>query len=129
MSASVKIGPVDKRCRYWAKVIREATALPLPSTVNGAADVPGAFSRLGDDELVGNDVLIQAEERHHRKSRGWSYCITFIGNDGEALTINPDAELKARFKAAGMDVELLKGAGDLAACIRIAHALRLAVMP
>lgn len=35
-SCSVKVGPRDSRCRYWAKLIRAADPLPLPSAVDGA---------------------------------------------------------------------------------------------
>ncbi len=124
ISASVTIEPEDSRCCYWAKIIRDGQPLPLPSAVSGASDVPGAYLRSGDEELLQGDVLIEGEEMHHRKNRGWCYRITWVRADGTAHRIRPTVERKAAMKAAGMNVALLTGSGDIAACIRIAHGLR-----
>lgn len=123
-SVSVQIKPEDSRCRYWAKIIRKDAALPLPSTVEGANDIPAPYSRKGDEELFEGDVMIEGEEMHHRKARGWTYAITFIGADGEARRVRPGSEIKATLKANGLEPALLAGSGDVAACIRIAHAIR-----
>lgn len=127
MSASITIKPQDSRCRYWAKIIRSGTPLPLPSDVDGANDVPGQYLRKGEDELMEGDFLLEGEEMHHRKARGWTYHLTFVGQDGEAVRVSPSAERKAAMKAGGLDPELLKGSGDVAAMIRMAHALRAGV--
>ena len=125
-SASVIIKPADSRCRYWAKIVRAEAALPVPSKVDGANDVPGAYLRHGDDELFAGDILIEGEENHHRNNRGWSYWVTWCGADGQAFRIkNPGAELKSKMKAAGCPAELLAGAGQVAAAVRIAHGVRL----
>lgn len=128
-SASVRVVPWDSRCRYWAKIIRAAVALPFPSAVDGANDLPGAYLRGGEDELFKGDVMIEGEENHHRNSRGWSYWVTWCGQDGTARRIkNPGAEMKATMKAAGCPVELLAGAGQVAAAVRFAHGLRLGLL-
>lgn len=122
-SVSVRIAPRDDRCRYWAKVIRAGQALPLPSATNGANDLPGLYARKGEEELLPGDVLIEGEEAHHRKARGWAYWITFV-HEGKAHTKAPTG-IKAHLKTAGLPAELLTGSGDVAACVRIAHGLRL----
>lgn len=124
-SLSVTIGAQDSRCRYWAKIIRADQALPLPSAVDGANDVPGPYLRKGDDELFAGDILIDGEEAHHRKNRGWSYRVIWMDPEtGERCRVFPNAEIKAALKAGGLAPELLKGSGDVAAAIRIAHGLR-----
>lgn len=122
-SVSVRIAPRDSRCRYWAKVVRAGQALPLPSVTNGANDIPGPYARKGEEELLPGDVLIEGEEVSHRKARGWSYQVTFVRN-GAAHTTTPGGT-KAAMKAAGMPAELLTGSGDVAACVRVVHGLRL----
>lgn len=126
-SASVTIQPCDTRCRYWAKIIRKGTSIPKPVAVEGAADVPGHYLRQGDDELYIGDVLIEGEENHHRKLRGWTYDVTFVDKDGELRTVHPCAEIKSALKAGGLPPELLAGSGDVAACVRIAHAVALGI--
>jgi hypothetical protein len=123
-SASVTIAPQDSRCRYWAKVIRKEMALPFPSLVAGANDIPGSFARNGDEELFSGDVLIEGEEVSHRKARGWVYRVTFVGADGKSKVVKPSSDIKAAMKAAGLHAALLSGSGDVAACVRIAHGLR-----
>ena len=42
-SISVKIAPMDSRCRYWAKVIRAGAILPLPSGSSGRTGTSKAY--------------------------------------------------------------------------------------
>lgn len=125
-SHSVTIKPVDSRCRYWAKIVRSATLLPLPRDVMGAGDIPGHYAHRGDDELLPCDVLFEGEANHHRRTdRGWSYAITYVSNDGELHQFcSGFGELRKQLKAQGMSPELLMGAGDVAAMVRIAHGVR-----
>jgi hypothetical protein len=127
MSASITIKPQDDRCRYWAKVVRANQALPTPSAVSGANDIPGAYAKKGDEELFEGDVLFEGEEISHRKARGWTYHITFVGADGKAEIVQPSSEIKAAVKTNGLPAHLLAGSGDVAAMVRIAHALRLGI--
>jgi hypothetical protein len=126
-SHSIKIKPIDSRCRYWAKIIRAGEDLPLPADVTGSNDLPVPYHQRGDEELLPGDVLFEGEENHHRRSdRGWSYYIRAVREDGSCLSLRSGfSKQKAELKAQGMPTELLKGAGDVAAMVRIAHGLRL----
>lgn len=127
-SASVKIKPQDSRCRYWAKIIRSGTALPIPSAVNGANDVPVPYLRIGDEELFEGDFLIEGEAEHHRKARGWVYNMAFIDpRTGKLRYVQAISERKAAAKANGLPAELLAGSGEIAGLIRLAHAVRLGI--
>ena len=127
-SVSVSILPQDYRCRFWAKVVRASVALPLPSAVQGASDVPGAYARRGDEELLAGDILITGEEMHHRKARGWTYRVFFMNSAGELIKVpNPGTSEKAAMKSNGLPANLLPGSGEVAACIRLAHAIRLGI--
>lgn len=124
-SQSIVIKPQDYRCRYWAKLIRADKTLPLPCDVKGANDLQGiAYAQKGDEELFVGDVLIEGEELHHRKNRGWLYHITYINKKGELTRLCPTSEIKKYLKENGLPVEYLAGSGDIAACVRIAHGLR-----
>ena len=127
-SVSVTIAPRDSRCRYWAKVVRAGAALPLPSAVGSASDIPGAYARRGEEELFAGDILIEGEENHPRKARGWTYWVKFMGADGTLQMVrDPGADEKVAMKAAGLPAELLPGSGQVAACVRLAHAVRLGI--
>jgi hypothetical protein len=121
-SVSITIQPADSRCRYWAKLLKPDTNLPEPKNVNGANDIFENYLRKGDEELFEGDILIEGEEKHHRKNHGWSYKVSFVEN-GQLRIVSPSSELKAILKSNGLSPELLAGSGDVAACIRIAHAI------
>ncbi|QGY03183.1 hypothetical protein MMSR116_15795 [Methylobacterium mesophilicum SR1.6/6] len=132
LSYSYKLGRLDKRCRGWERVIRESVSLPAPEDVNGAGDLPGAYAPdRGEEELFGLDAVMQGEENHHRRSRGWTYWL-HVRNPatGELVTMKPTAERKAAIKAAirhgriDLPVEILKGAGDIAGMVRMLAAIR-----
>lgn len=123
-SVSIKIGPRDSRCRYWAKVIRAGQPLPLPSAVDGANDIPAPYLRHGEEELFPGDVLIEGEANHHVKARGWTYWVYTCSPDGDLVSHEPSSKVKAAMKAAGLAPDLLPGSGDVAACVRIAHGIR-----
>ncbi len=126
-SHSVEIRPHDSRCRYWAKISRAGDPLPLPCDVEGANDIPGSYLHRGDEELQAGDVLFEGESNHHRRTdRGWSYCVTCAMPSGDLVCLfSGFSEEKRLLKAQGMSPELLKGSGDIAAMVRIAHAVRL----
>ena len=129
VSASVAIGPIDDRCRYWAKIVRAEEELPLPSNVSGASDIRSAYVKNGDEELFPGDILIEGEEVNHRKNRGWSYWITYCDSNGLLHRIqNPGTAEKKAMKAAGLPSELLPGSGEVAAAVRYAHGVRLGLV-
>jgi len=126
-SHSVNVGPLDSRCRYWAKIIRSGQAVPLPVDVAGANDIPGPYLQRGQEELLAGDVLFEGESNHHRRTdRGWTYWVTCILPSGELLRlVSGFSAQKMELKRQGMAPELLKGSGDIAAMVRIAHGARL----
>ena len=127
-SISVKIAPQDSRCKFWAKLIGKDQALPLPSECDSASAIPGGFLRLGEEELADGEFLILGEQVHHRKMRGWEYKIVWMNANGTKSSLVPHTETKARLKAAGLPIELLKGSGELAACARVILAHRLGIL-
>ena len=126
-SHSVEILPCDARCRYWAKIVRAGMPLPSPSLVSGANDIPSAYLQRGDDELLPGDVLFEGEANHHRSNRGWSYWVTYVTEAGDLVKVEHKdfGTIKSLLKQQGMEPEFLKGAGDIAAMVRIAHGLRM----
>ncbi|NKE67545.1 hypothetical protein RAMLITH_17110 [Ramlibacter sp. RBP-2] len=123
---SIQLAPLDKRCRYWAKVVRRGSPLPLPSSVLGAESIPGLYLPRGDEELFPGDVLLEGESNHHRHQRGWTYWVTYVQEDGELVRfVSGFSEQKAAAKRQGLPPELLAGSGDLAGAVRVGHALRL----
>lgn len=134
VSATYVCNPKDSRCRYWAKVIRATDALPLPACIAGASAVPGPYIRKGDDvELFEGDWILEGEENHHRKQRGWTYTLRSLAirkGDGElaACTFDFGVESRAAIRAAGAK-DLLGGSGDVAAMIREIHARRRGIKP
>lgn len=124
VSKSINLKPCDSRCKYWAKIIRAAVALPLPSAIIGASDVPGAYVR-GDEEIFPRDVVLQGEENHHIKARGWSYWVSWVDAEGVYHSHRSGySAQKTELKAQGLRAELLTGAGDVAGAIRVAHGMR-----
>lgn len=125
-SHSISVKPRDSRCRYWAKVSRSNQSLPIPAEVDGANDIPGPYIKHGDEELMPGDVLFEGEANHHRcTDRGWTYWVTFVDVNGELRQFTSGfAEQKSQLKRQGMSPELLKGSGDIAAMVRIAHGVR-----
>jgi len=126
-SHSVEIAPCDGRCRYWAKIIRAGIPLPLPSLVNGANDIPTRYLLRGNEELLPGDALFEGEANHHRKTRGWTYWLTFVTEAGDLVRVcNEDfGGIKVLLKQQGLAAEYLRGSGDVAAMARIAHGLRM----
>lgn len=126
-SHNFTVEPCDNRCRFWCKIIRaeDNLLLPMPSDVEGANDIPVSYTKKGDEEIFIGDIVIEGEENSHRKMRGWSYAIHWLDTDGHVYSINnPGTEVKATLKECGIDKKLLAGAGMVAACIRVAHAVQ-----
>lgn len=125
-SHTVNINALDSRCRYWAKVLRAGTPLPLPAEVNGASDVPGPYAVRGIDELLPGDALLEGEANHHKRTdRGWTYWLRVACPDGRLLSLTSGfGAQRAQLKKAGMPPEMLQGSGDVAAMVRIIHGVR-----
>lgn len=144
-SAEFKATGSDHRCKYWCKVIRDGQMLPLPHVINGANDVPGPYLRRGDDiEIFEGDYILEGEEVHHTKNRGWTYTLSrlvkakpaSVDADGKEIEAKParigwlefGKPVKDAVRAAGMK-SLLGGSGDVAAMIRAIHARREGIWP
>lgn len=126
-SLSIEIGPCDSRCRWWAKVIRSADSkLPAPRAIGGAHALPQFYSRPGDEELYPGDFVIEGEANHHRKQRGWTYWLHGLDASGREIWMKSGqfSTLKPRLKQAGLEPSFLAGAGDIAAAVRVIHAVR-----
>lgn len=124
-SYSVAIRPFDSRCRYWAKIVRAGEPIPLPCDAQCAGDIDGPYLRRGEEELLPGDVLFEGEANHHRRQRGWSYWLKVVTTDGDLLEFGPNlSPYKAELKSQGLPPELLRGAGDIAAMVRIVHGIR-----
>jgi hypothetical protein len=129
-SACVVLRPENDRRRYWAKIIRNGTVLPLPKEVLGGDDLPSAYLREGDEEeLFPGDVLFTGEARHLRRSHGYSYKAAIAGANGNPIWLDHDANIKGRLKQQGLARDLLPGPGDLAGLVRAVHAIRAGLKP
>lgn len=60
---------------------------------------------------MSGDFLIDGEESHHRKMRGWDYHIAFVDSDGVLQWVSPTSDDKADVKAQGLSAHMLPGAG------------------
>lgn len=123
-SVSVEVEPVDDRCGYWAKYIGAHLTLKLPSEVQSEHDLPGRALQEGEEELGPGDFLIEGEENHHQFDHGWRYRLSYMGLDGTLQQVLPNTTMKQAMKTAGMSLSLLRGSGQLAACVRLIEGLR-----
>lgn len=125
-SLSFEVRPIDYRCRYWCKIIRNGENIPTPSNVSGAKTIPYPYVRNGDEELFPGDILLEGEENHHRNDRGWTYWIRYVNSQCELITYRSSfTKQKEAAKKLGLPPALLAGSGDLAGAVRVAHALRM----
>ncbi len=142
--------PSDSRCKYWCKIVRDGQVLPLPHVVRGANDIPGEYLRKGDDiEIFPGDYILEGEQVHHVKQRGWKYnlgrlalpvaateTIDTEGNTHPGEPAKParivwleyGKPVKDALRAAGYKT-LLGGSGDVAGMVRSIHARREGVWP
>ena len=124
ISESIKIGPTDKRCKHWAKIVRSGGVLPMPVDATGANSLAAPYAKDGDEELLEGDFLFEGEANHHTRQQGWSYWLGYIGDDGVFRRVSYSSARKAVMKANGLPVQYLLGTGDVAGLVRMAHALR-----
>ena len=115
----------DRRCRGWAKIIRADGSVPLPANVGGANDIPGEYLPFGQEiEAFPGDWILEGEENHHVKRRGWSYWLRAVLPDGSIATQNGHEHVKPALRELGRR-DLLGGVGDCAALIRSIHLARI----
>ena len=127
-SISIEMGATDSRCRYWTTIVREGTPLPLPENIVSSRDLPSGYLRPGQEELFEGDFWLEGEEKHHRKPRGWSYTLRWIGKDGNLVSMSPAGHIKQILKDGGLESQLLKGSGEVAAMVRMMHGVRAGIL-
>lgn len=135
LTNGIKVGPIDTRCRWWAKIVPEGVSLPLASAVQGASDVPGAYEQPGETHFLEvGDAVIMGEANHHVKVRGWSYFLWLVVESrkepgvARVIKTRPDGVEKRLLAALGAPKAELAGSGELAGCVRILRALRSGVL-
>lgn len=120
-SANFVARPVDSRCRYIA-VVAEVATLPSPSKIEGLKCVGGSTVR-GDVELYDSQIIIESEEAHHRKQRGFTWA-GYVVREGVVRRIpENNLELKSLIRgtqllSAADKKDLLGGKGEAAHFVR-----------
>jgi hypothetical protein len=106
--------PIDKRCQWWQG--------ELPKDLDIRHLIEKApikiFKRNADLELTPGTLLIDSEQVHHRKLRGYNVCLGFV-NHNEIIWIAPTMARKQFIKNLG-NSDLMKGSGDVVGAIRMA---------
>lgn len=127
-SFSVTLAPVDRRCRWWSKIVTDPSTLDVAAT-DGAGSIPGAYQRAGSDhDLAPWTAIFDGEANHYRRAdRGWTFRVGVVRPDGDDLSmtwivIRPAAQrsaMKADTTTNGTPPDL-HGTGDHAAMVRAA---------
>lgn len=126
---NVDLVPNDDRCRYWAKVITPEARLPLPVQIGKATDIPVPFLKTGTTyNLTPGSYLIEGEATQPCKPARWEFTVSWVDRWGTFHKLIPTVETREALAAAGLPAKLQDGAGGLAACVRVVHALRLGLM-
>lgn len=125
LSVSLDVKKQNPQLREWVKHITPDMAFKAPADVRSAKDIPGRFWNEGVHRLELGEFLITSRLANI-KSKEWgaTHTLVYLGGDGQLHRIKPTAAHKQVLKASGMSPELLKGAGQLAACVRLALGLR-----
>ena len=117
----------DRRCKWWQKTINAEIAATLdPAAIEGGNSIPGEYLRDGADlELPAWTMILDSEQVHHAKPRGYSYTLGVImpkadGSLGRTWIAGKVSAQKGAIKAAGA-THLLGGSGDTAGLVRMAR--------
>lgn len=105
--------PDDSRCRWFSADITEVKIEDL----EGYADFK-YYKRGADLEIPEGNMIVDWEEIHHRKNRGYRVNIG-MAIDEEVVFFAPQLIHKMYIKKQGRQ-DLMKGSGNVTACIRIA---------
>lgn len=118
--------PSDSRCRYWAKLVTpENCAGVRIEAVEGAEGIPAPYLRKGADiEIPIWGAIVEGEEEHHRKARGWKFAaLLAVPRESKKAPGEPalialpyGAEQKKIIKR--LRPELAAGSGEHAAIMR-----------
>jgi hypothetical protein len=107
--------PIDSRCQWWQAEITPA-CLDVKFLEEKAPFK--YFKKDSDLELAPGTLLIDSEQTHHRKMRGYTVNLGLVFEDG-VKWLKPKLEHKKYIKELGHQ-DLMKGSGDVAATLRIA---------
>ncbi|TFW18667.1 hypothetical protein [Duganella callida] len=116
----------------WVKIISDHCRLPLPSAVEYPSHIPGRIFS-GDFYVPKSDeIIIEGYSYGTFKTRSgitislWNYRVSGIDSRGEFFSYNGNwMSLKKQMRSQGMDKTLLDGTKELAALVRVGHAIRL----
>jgi hypothetical protein len=108
--------PVDSRCEWWQTILTQDCLQTKYLTERA----PFKYLKKNSDlELKEGTLLIDSEEIHHRKMRGYKVKLGMaIGETVEWL--KPTLAHKIYIKNLGGYEDLLAGSGDVAAALRLA---------
>jgi hypothetical protein len=108
--------PTDDRCAWWS--------MQLPADIELSGEkIQAPYLRKGADlDLKSGDMIIDSEENHYRKNRGYTVLL-IVCVDGKVNFIIPTARIKSYIKNNG-GKDLMHESGDVAGCVRMAVWLR-----
>jgi hypothetical protein len=113
--------PRDNRCKWWSVQLDESLSVDhLTSRLKS-----DYLCKNSDLELPLHSMLLESEEIHHRKERGYRVRLGVVlesENELKLSWIRPNFAIKQHIKKT--DQDLMLGTGDVAACVRIALWLR-----
>jgi hypothetical protein len=110
--------PSDNRCQWWSAVIPDDLSVDQLGTKVSLT----YLRRNGDYEFPVGTMLIDSEQVHHRKSRGYNVNFGLVTSTG-IKWMSPTLAIKKMIKEEG-HMDLMAGSGDIDACWRIALYLR-----
>lgn len=107
--------PIDSRCQWFSAIIEPKFLDPKYLVER----TPFTYLRRGQDlELEPGTFILNSEAVHHRKRRGFVVHLGVAIHD-QVIWIQPTMDIKMLIKQEGHK-DLMKGCGDVAACIRMA---------
>lgn len=126
-TVSYTANPVDSRCQWWAVKIPAGFVQRIDLGDTASMRPLGFLKKGADLELEEGESVLSSEALHHRKARGFQVELRTVIS-GSLRVLRPDADMKARIKAAATPdqwAKLKAGSGDVAACLRALMALEM----
>jgi hypothetical protein len=111
--------PYDSKCKWWQAEIPQNLSV---ANLEDERLVLKYYKSGQDLELPVGKLLIDSEQNHHRRNRGFSVQIGLVTENGLDWLM-PSLEIKKFIKSKG-HIDLMKGSGEVAAVFRIALYLR-----
>jgi hypothetical protein len=130
VTVSYIANPRDSRCLWWSVHIPRAFTLGSLDNKTSLREL-GYLKKGADIELEEGDAVLDSEENHHRKARGYTVKIGIV-IAGTLRWFQPGEKTKANIKAFASPEQwstLKLGSGDVAACLRLLVACRMGFGP